>query len=232
MKIKAIFFDLDDTLHDHQKPFSDSFQQIFPSFPKEFSIESVCKTFRHTSDLLWENYIRKELTLEELRIQRIIQALKSYDFTISREAAQIFQLQYEKALTSIELFPEAPQILTKLSQMGFELGVITNGPTQHQSNKIQALGLTRYISSDRIFISDQIGIAKPDPNIFHEAAKKFSFSPENFLYIGDSWANDVVGANQAGWHAIWFNHRKRQPESHHKPLREIQVLSSMIEVLD
>lgn len=231
MGIKVIFFDLDDTLHDHQKPFTDSFKQVFPSFNQEIPMDSVYKNFRYYSDVLWENYIRKEITLEEMRTQRTIKTLQYYDVEITEETANQFQQMYESALHTIELYPEVPQLLTKLAKMGYELGIITNGPTLHQSNKIKSLGLTKYFENDRIFISEAVGIAKPDPKIFHTAAEKFSCSPENFLYIGDSWANDIVGAHQAGWQSIWFNHRKRQPESNHKPLREIEKLSSIFEVL-
>lgn len=231
MPIKAIFFDLDDTLHDHQKPFADTFSNMFPNVGMD-GIENVYKKYRYFSDLLWENYIRKEITLEELRIFRTVELLKSYEQEISNEMAKEFQLKYESALLSIELLPEVPELLIKLNHMGFELGIITNGPTEHQKNKIDSLSLTKYIPKDRIFISDEVGVAKPDPKIFHKAGQSLMFSPENYLYIGDSWTNDVIGAHNAGWHSIWFNHRKRNAETNHKPLKEIEKLNSIFSILD
>jgi FMN phosphatase YigB (HAD superfamily) len=52
MAIKAIFFDLDDTLHDSQKPFADAFKVIFPAHFENTSIDPVYKRFRDFSDIL------------------------------------------------------------------------------------------------------------------------------------------------------------------------------------
>ncbi|MFP3122485.1 HAD family hydrolase [Ectobacillus funiculus] len=231
MAIKAIFFDLDDTLHDHQKPFTDSLHKMFPEHAEILAPEDTYKKFRYFSDLLWEDYCQSRLTLEELRVQRMVLALKEYEISISNEVAQQFQLQYEAALNAIELFPEVPELLTTLSNQGFELGIITNGPTAHQRNKMKCLGITQYIPEHRIFVSDAVGHAKPDPRIFHEAAKTVDCAPEHILYIGDSWTNDIVGSSKAGWQSIWYNHRKRQPDTEHTPLAEIEQLLSILEIV-
>jgi HAD superfamily hydrolase (TIGR01549 family) len=231
MQFQAIFFDLDDTLYDQQKPFSDTIRTIFPVYCHSLSIEELYKTFRHFSDLLWKEYSEGKLTLEELRIQRIMVALKDYQITISKEEAEQFQLHYESALQCIQLFSEAPWLLKNLMERGFTLGIITNGPIEHQRKKIQNLGLTKFISDEWIFISDAVGVAKPNPQIFHEVANKIAYPPETLLYIGDSWRNDIVASCEAGWNAIWYNHRNRTPDTHHRPLAEVERLSSIVEVL-
>jgi HAD superfamily hydrolase (TIGR01549 family) len=230
--IKAIFFDLDDTLHDHLKPFSDSFKVIFPAYYRTISIETVYKKFRDASDFLWEIYCRNEITLAELRIQRVIYALNSFDINISIEQAQQFQERYELQLNHLELFPEVPELLTLLRNKGYLLGIITNGPTEHQLMKIELLGLKKYIPRDLMFISDEVGAAKPNPAIFNAAAKKVVYSPKALLYIGDSWTNDVIGPIGAGWQSIWYNHRKRLPTTEHKPLGEVEYLSDILSALN
>jgi len=227
LSINKIFFDLDDTLHDHQKPFAEALIHIFPTFPQRKHIQSVYKRLRHYSDLLWVDYNAGTKSLDELRIERIILALKDFHFPISKSQASEFQQRYEQELFNISLFHEIPEILSELQQR-FEIGIITNGPVKHQSNKIKALGLERFIPSDRIFISDGLGIAKPDPNIFLEVAKRVKGVPHEMLYIGDTWKNDVIGPIEAGWQAIWFNHRKRQRETDHQPMSEITTLHELI----
>ena len=233
MSIKAIFFDLDDTLHDHLKPFSDAFKGIFPAYYRTISIETVYKKFRDASDFLWEIYSRNEIDLAELRKQRIIHALKNFEISISNEQAQQFQKRYESQLNHLELFQEVPELLTLLSNKGYLLGIITNGPTEHQLKKIEILGLEKYIPRDLIFISDEVGAAKPNPEIFNVAANTIAFSPRELLYVGDSWTNDVTGPSNAGWQAIWFNHRKRQPvTTDYKPLGEVKCLLDILSVLN
>ena len=223
-----IFFDLDDTLHDHQKPFADALLQIFPMFPEEISLPSVYNSLRHYSDLLWVDYNKSVISLEELRTKRITLALNDFHFPISEAQAIDFQKCYEQELSTISLFSEIPDILTMLKEHQYEIGIITNGPVEHQSNKINALGLRKFFSSDRIFISDGVGIAKPDPRIFLEVAKRCNGEPQEMLYIGDTWKNDVIGPIEAGWQAIWFNHRNRQRETDHQPLLETSSLQELI----
>lgn len=224
---KAIFFDLDDTLHDHLKPFIDAFHSVFPEYDGMVSLESVYKKFRDFSDILWKSYSSEELTLEELRIQRIALALKSFQVNISTEKARKFQHHYEFTSRCLQLFPQIPELLESLITRGYQLGIITNGPIEHQLSKIEALGLPKYFCMDNIFISDQVGIAKPNPQIFHHAAQKVNLSPKQLVYIGDSWMNDVVGPLEAGWQSIWFNHRERNPETEHQPLKTIWNVSAL-----
>jgi HAD superfamily hydrolase (TIGR01549 family) len=231
--IKAIFFDLDDTLHDHLQPFSAAFKVIFPAYYKSISIEKVYKGFREASDLLWEIYSQHKINLTELRIQRVIDALENFDINISNEQALRFQKRYAWQLKHVELFPEIPELLTLLRNKGYQLGIITNGPTEHQLKKIEILGLEKYIPRDLIFISDEVGAAKPNPEIFDVAANTIAFSPRELLYVGDSWTNDVTGPSNAGWQAIWFNHRKRQPmTADYKPLGEVKCLLDIVSVLN
>lgn len=231
MDTKAIFFDLDDTLHDSQKPFSDAIKKIIPMLSDNNAIESLYKRFREFSDLLWNDYINKEITLEELRIQRITLALQTYYSNISSELAKRFQKQYDISLKEIEVFPEVPELLERIKGMGIQLGIITNGPIQHQMGKIENLGLTKYISKELIFISDEVGVAKPHPEIFSYVAKSINYSSKELLYIGDSWTNDVLGSYQAGWKSIWFNHRKRTPDTDHKPIAEITELPALLSAI-
>jgi len=83
--------------------------------------------------------------------------------------------------------------------------------------KIRGLGVDKIIPADRIFISDAVRIAKPDPEIFAYVNRKTGTMAENCLYVGDTWANDVVGALEAGWRVCWYNPRGRQPLTDHVP---------------
>lgn len=232
MAIKAIFFDLDDTLHDHLYPFSKAFKKIFPVLNQQIDVESLYKKFRDYSDLLWKNYSNQELTLEELRKNRIVMALKFFQKEITNEKAGQFQADYELNLGKLQLFSEVPELIGYLKEKGIQVGIITNGPVEHQLNKINSLGLTSYISRDYIFISDEVGVAKPNIQIFHHVGQRVNILPSEMLYIGDSWPNDVVAPIEAGWRSVWFNHRKRQPNTSHKPLAEIDCLQSIIDIID
>ena len=231
MTVKAIFFDLDDTLHDHLQPFSNAFKTVFPAVT-QVPMLSLYKKFRDYSDLLWKDYSQNTLSLEQLREQRITLALKDFKIWISNDSAIEFQLQYEYRLNHLQLFEEVPTVFKALLEKNYKIGIITNGPVEHQYNKINSLGLTDYILMENVFVSDDVGIAKPDPKIFNYVAKRFDYLPDEFLYVGDSWHNDVAAPIDAGWRAIWFNHRKRQPATSHQPAAIIDSLSEIHSVLD
>jgi HAD superfamily hydrolase (TIGR01549 family) len=232
MGIKAIFFDLDDTLHDHLLPFSNAFKLTFPSNDEQLDIEAVYKKFRDFSDLLWKKYSVGELTLEQLRSDRLVSAMKYFNRHISEAQAIDFQARYEEGLNNLRLFPEIPELIEKLKSKEIHVGIITNGPVEHQFNKIKLLGLTNHIPREMMTISDEVGVAKPNVQIFHLVAQRHGFSPNEILYIGDSWPNDVVAPIEAGWQAVWYNHRKRQPTTEHKPLAEIDQLLSVLEFIE
>ena len=62
------------------------------------------------------------------------------------------------------------------------LGIITNGPAQHQWDKVNALGVTEWIPVGHVFISGALGVAKPDKRIFSRAAER----------MGDFAARDLL----------------------------------------
>ncbi|MBY0098614.1 HAD family hydrolase [Mesobacillus maritimus] len=228
MNIKAIFFDLDDTLHDHHAPFARAIIPLITSSESQLNTVDMYKTFRYYSDVLWKEYDGGEIPLDQLRIERIVRTLKDYEVEVSNEKAIRFQQSYENELNTLTLFPEVPMLIKELKKVGVEVGLITNGPIQHQRMKIQQLGLDEYFLENHIFISDQVGKAKPDPYIFEVAAREIKLPSENLLYVGDSWENDVVGPMKAGWNAVWFNHRGKHPLTDHKPIAEINTLSTLL----
>jgi HAD superfamily hydrolase (TIGR01549 family) len=232
VNVKAIFFDLDDTLHDHLEPFTKTIETIFPNDHQALFMIDVYKNFRHYSDLLWIDYSKNLITLEKLRIQRIQLALKDFGLSLSEKEAQTFQSQYEKMLENLKLFPEVPTLLDMLTGMNYLVGIITNGPVEHQWSKIRSLKLLKHIKEDYIFISDGVGVAKPNPAIFDFVSTKMEISPENMIYVGDTWRNDVIAPMKAGWQSVWYNHRRREPGTMDHPLGEIYHLMDLLDILE
>lgn len=229
MKIKALFFDLDDTLHDSQYPFEKTVKELLPEVASELNMNELSIKFREASDFFWKDYVAGKMSLVDLRTKRIMLALKRMDITIDSETARLFQNQYEYNQSQLKMFPEVPSLLEELNKKGITVGMITNGPVEHQHSKITSLGLKSQIPNKLIFVSDGVGVAKPNPDIFHHVRQHVNLLPHELLYIGDSWENDIVGSSKAGWQSIWFNHRKKEPETNHKPLAVIHNLSSILD---
>lgn len=109
-------------------------------------------------------------------------------------------------------YPGAAELLRDLSALDVRLGVITHGWTMKQAEKIVRLGLARWLDHDSIFISDQIGIAKPNPKLYAGALRRHGLAPARTLYVGDNPANDVAPPKGLGMHTALARLRARPGE--------------------
>ncbi|MGX7417723.1 HAD family hydrolase [Carnobacterium gallinarum] len=209
--MNAIVFDVDDTLYDQQAPFKNALTRCFPDYIPTLDVTKAYIRFRFYSDETFCRYISGEWTLDEMRFNRIAEVLRENGRAITKEQGLTFQEVYEMELDQIQLLPEAEQVLDHLAKNDeIQLGIITNGPTDHQMKKIKQLNLEKWIKPENMIISESSGFAKPDPRIFDLAADVFNLEAKKTLYVGDNYDNDVNGAKEAGWQALWFNHRERQ----------------------
>ncbi|MBU9713814.1 HAD family hydrolase [Evansella tamaricis] len=220
-KKKAVFFDLDDTLYDQLLPFKKAVVPYLEQ-PDNGFIEKLFKTVRYYSDLLWMEHTKGRLALHQLRIQRLIKAFLEYGIILTDNDATDIQNTYLQNQKLIEPFDGVYPLIETLQEQNFFVGMITNGPVEHQVNKIKQLGLLNVIPMKYIFVSDAVGIAKPDKNIFLHVNKVTGKIPSNCYYVGDSWTNDVIPASEAGWTSIWYNYRNRNPLSKFTDYRELK----------
>lgn len=222
--IQGIVFDLDDTLYEQQVPFAAAIHRQFPTFPTE-KMKELFLRFRYYSDFYYLKSTSGEWSIEKLRYERIRLALQDFSFESNDTALKDFQKAYDEALQTISLPSETVTLLDHLTQQKIPLGIITNGPVLRQTNKIQALGLTKWIPQEQILISDQVNIQKPDPAIFHLMQPKLALPADRLLYIGDSFDNDVLGAKAADWKVWWFNHQQRSLPQGQTPIFDQEILS-------
>lgn len=82
-----------------------------------------------------------------------------------------------------------------------KLGVITNGGAESQRRKIRAARLDAVFQPDRVWVSAEVGMAKPEPLLFKLACQTLHEAPANCLFVGDHERNDVAGAKSAGLRA-------------------------------
>ena len=129
---------------------------------------------------------------------------------MSRKDTEEFERLYRAYQTEISLSEGVEEFLDYCKAHNIFIAILTNGRTKSQYAKVIALDLHRWFDDDHIFISGGIGYQKPDPMAFQYIEKMFSLNPEETWYIGDTYEADVVGADGAGWHTVWFNHRNRE----------------------
>ena len=117
-------------------------------------------------------------------------------------------------------FPESTPVLTELRAAGYHIAVISNWQRGLRAF-CEALGFGTQL--DAVVASAEVGVAKPDARIFGEACRQLSLPPERVLHVGDTEADDMVGARAAGLHSLWL---RREAEGAPSP-GEIRSLSDV-----
>lgn len=207
--VNTIIFDIDDTLYDNQKVFNQAFEQAFKEKNFAYDPLELFLCFRKNSDLLFNDFSKGKLPKDKYRYQRLNQTLKSMGYQdISKSESDIFQNAYSDNLDRIEIEASMLKTIIFLKNNNFNIGVITNGPHDRQWRKIRTLGLENWIDKKNIFVSGDYQVSKPSIEIFKICEQHMKLSnPNQILYVGDSFENDVIGAKSAGWQVLWANHR-------------------------
>jgi putative hydrolase of the HAD superfamily len=110
-------------------------------------------------------------------------------------------------------FPGVVDLLRDLRAAGVRVGVITHGWTTKQAEKLVRLGLVPYLDNDAIFISDQIGIAKPNPKLYATALRTHALEPAACMYVGDNPPNDVAPPRSLGMRTVLARMQPRDREA-------------------
>ena len=92
--------------------------------------------------------------------------------------------------------------------------------------------MNQWFQEETMFISDGIGYTKPDERAFKAVQKAMKLDEQDTWFIGDTFEVDVVGAKKAGWHVIWFNHRRRpMPDGEIVPDIEVNTEEDLLETI-
>jgi putative hydrolase of the HAD superfamily len=157
------------------------------------------------------------------------------DVSKARAAANWYR---ENRFHGLRLFPGVETVFSMVREAvsrvdpkaARPIGIVTNGPTEVQHAKLELLGLDHFV--DFVLVSEEFGVAKPDPAIFREALRLAEVRPQEAIFVGDSVEFDMAGARAAGIPTIWVN-RQQQPwtESSPPPTRQIRSLADLPRLL-
>ena len=203
----GLVFDVDDTLYEQIVPFKNAYKNLFDM---DIDMEQFYLLSRHYSDVKFEASRNGDMTMDEYHIYRIQEAAKDLGVFLTGEQALSMQREYKKNQQKLQMSNITKSILELAKENNVKLGIITNGPSEHQWSKITALGVESWINRENIIVSGDYGINKPDDRIFEIMKEKLQLPNDSLYYIGDSIENDVVGANNAGWKSIWINRYKQK----------------------
>jgi putative hydrolase of the HAD superfamily len=206
MTTKHLFFDLDRTLWDFERNSEIALAQLFHALHLHERIESFEEfhaVYKVHNARLWKEYGTGRLKKEELRNERFRVALAHFQSDQTEIVQQLSDGYIELSPKQTALFPFAIETLSDLKKEGFRLHIITNGFKEVQFTKLGNSGLLPFF--DIIICSEDVGKNKPDPAIFHHALSCANAQAQHSVMIGDDYEIDILGALNAGMHAIFFD---------------------------
>lgn len=226
MTIKAVGFDLDDTLYSRGEFYNFVFNVMEASvIDTETPFTDFYDVFQRHSDIEYEKFIRDGKAKDAYKNDRVIATYKELGFVVTEDDAIIFNSLYLYFRDRIVYRQGVEELFKLLLAKDMELFILTNGPSEDQRNKLKQLNIKKYIPESRWFISDELNSTKPDLEIFGKVEKSLGCTSEELLYIGDNYVNDIVGAKNAGWEAVLLNVHDNYSES-----EELLIIEQMSDV--
>ena len=131
-------------------------------------------------------------------------------------------------------FPDVKPLLKGIQNAGVRLGVITHGWTSKQSEKLIRLGLSiGYFPPENIFISDTVGINKPNPKLYAHALEAMGLEhcPGEVMYVGDNPTNDIAPPKGLGMKTVWCKRASKVASTDIRADHEVETLADLAPIL-
>lgn len=205
-KYQHIFFDLDRTLWDFDAAAEVAFERIYEKYNlKSLGIPSAHEfheVYHPLNEQLWVLYRADKITKDELNRTRFVLPLEHYGIHDTDLADHLSEDYVYWSPRIVRLVPGTMELLEYLKPK-YHLHLITNGFQEVQHTKLSGSGLEPYFET--LTVSEEVGVKKPNPEIFHYALRKAGAKAEESLMIGDEMAVDIDGARAAGMDTLLFH---------------------------
>ena len=258
--LKAIIFDLDDTLLWDKKSVEAAFIETCRFAAQKVAVEptKLDEAVRNEARALYSSYDTYPFTQmiginpfeglwgtfddegeEFQKMKAIVPAYRKEAWTRGLRRLGIEDIGLGEQLA--ELFPiarrnhpfiykETLQALERLKE-DYQLILLTNGSPSLQNIKLEITPeLAPYFK--HIVISGAFGKGKPDASIFRFALEQANIQVDEALMVGDNLMTDILGASRVGMRSVWINRENRQPEEEVKPTFEITDLDELFLILE
>ncbi|MCX7712186.1 MAG: HAD family hydrolase [Chthoniobacterales bacterium] len=230
MSIRAVLFDLDDTLiideaatraawiaaankaiqfGAEEKTFLSSATRIARELWEKNPHKALCEKIGiNDAECIWGSFTDKTHEFIELgkwankfRKNVFAEALAEQSLTVPEIAIEEVLIAYsEVRRREGRLLPNALDCLAQIKKIGCKVGLLTNGAPSIQNAKIDAVNLRDFF--DAIVISGEFMIGKPEAKIFEILLKKLGVEVKEAVMVGNSLARDIAGAQSLGLRSI------------------------------
>lgn len=214
-RVKAIIFDLDNTLIKSRINFKEMKSSIINLFVNMGVVPNLLNKSMLNVEIIKvsEEYLSKRMSKERVR-------------EILSKANEIMNKFEVESLRDAKLMEGAIDVLKLLKEMGFKIGIVTNGCRKYAEEIIDRFGLDKYI--DALVARDDVPYPKPDPRHLQQVLNILNVSAEEAIFIGDHWI-DAICSKRAKVPFILFTKEKRGSEKSEKI--SFMIINSLSEII-
>jgi 2-haloacid dehalogenase len=222
----ALFLDADDTILDYPAAERAAFSATAYAFGLHGD-DSCYHVYRKHNAAVWREFEQQGISADALKVERFRRLLDECDVRGGDPSAM--STHYLGVLAEqTQMLPGAEQALEALAR-NWPLVLVTNGLTTVQRSRFALSGIDRHFRM--ILISEELGIAKPDPGIFAPALHSFGLDPSRVLFIGDSVSSDMQAAAQAHMDFCWVNPARLAVPDGYAPRFLVESLAALPDLL-
>lgn len=226
--IRVILWDIDGTLLDFAAAEREAIRSCFAKFGLGECSDEMLARYSAINRQHWEMLERKELTKPQVLVGR-------FEMFFAQEGIQAdcaaFNAEYQVRLGDTVCFHDDSYALVQQLKGRVRQCAVTNGTKIAQQRKLRNSKLDTLL--DDVFISEDIGVEKPDVRFFHHVQRSIGdYAPHEVLIVGDSLTSDMQGGNNAGILCCWYNPNGAPVPDHLKIDYNIRDLREILQILE
>ncbi|MCX6640919.1 MAG: TIGR02253 family HAD-type hydrolase [bacterium] len=220
--IRALLFDLDNTLIDFMK----MKQAAVDAAILAMLDAGLTMTASEASRSIWEIYDRDGIESQEVFDRFLLENLGKIDYKILASGIIAYRRARE---ASMVLYPHVKSTLIEMVRRGYRLAILSDAPSKQAWLRLCALGLQHFFET--VIAFEDTGQRKPHPLPFRLALDTLGVLPQEAVMIGDWPERDMAGAKAVGIRTIFARYGNVKGDFHVKCDREIDDISELLEIL-
>lgn len=225
---KVILWDVDGTLLDFHAAERAAIRELFHRFHLGECTDAMLQRYSKINKTYWRRLESGELSKQQVLIGRFEDFFASEG--LNTDIASEFNEAYQLSLGDTIVYRDDSLNIVKSLQGKVKQYVVSNGTVVAQSKKLRLSGLGELM--DGIFLSDQIGVEKPNVGFFDKVFEDIEQVDKNeIMIVGDSLSSDICGGNNAGIRTCWYNPFKEAASGNFKIDYEITDLHEIYDLL-
>lgn len=209
--IKAVIFDIDNTLYDYDTVHKMGMEALWHYCRNAFAIEKALflETYQKAWDLS-ESRIGTDTAAIHNRMLRLQCMAELLNRPLFPHVCNMYHAYWDTLLAHMEPEPGILELLAELKKLGLRIGIGTDMTAYIQYRKLEQLQVSSFI--DMIVTSEEAGVEKPHSRLFELCVDKAGCKPQECVFIGDNVKKDVLGAISSGLYGVWYS-RGRKPKA-------------------